>query len=328
MLFALLLSSAFAGSVEAWSVKAFPEDYLDGWDGWESGWNEDAWFGFEYDGQSFASPIYDENDNGSFGDGGAHDNWLVNPAADVVQGEFVVSTYADDDDAWGVIFDKTEDHYFMFLFCGPNRGGSNTDCPLENMDTPGSALIEVTNGNVDVIEGSGVGFDFEEAVDVSIENQDGTVTVTYGDLAYSMTTPADFAVNGVGFYGYNQGQYEGGQDDGSSTYFYNPVLYASDDDDDKVVDDDDNCEKVANADQADADLDGIGTACDDSEPSGGDTGNDTGNGNGNGTGGDGSGLDAPGLSAPGLCSCAVTDPTAGAALLALATLAAARRRRG
>jgi len=334
MLFALVVSSSFAGVVEAWVPDEFPDgDHLAGTDGWENGWSDDEWYGLNYQGQAYASPIYDENDDGAFGDGGAHDNWLVNDAESVVQGEFTVSTYVDDDDAWGVVFGSSKDRYYLLLFCGPNSGGNNTDCPFGNMDVPGSALLEIRGSKVTVVDSSGDSYDEADAQDVTIASQDGTVTVSYGKgLEYSMPADEKFALNGVGFYGYNIGGYTyNGQADGDSAYFYNPVLYWYDDDTDGVVDDDDNCEQVKNPDQADADGDGIGTACDDDEGGGGtDTGNNDSGGGGGGGGGGGNldGTGGPIVTAPGACACGVTDPaSAGAGLLALAALAAGRRRR-
>ena len=333
MLLALLVVSSFAGTLEAWNPGEFAEGALAGTAGWEAGWDEDPWYGYEYEGQTYALPYYDEGDDGEFGDGGAHDSWLVHEAEPVVQGRFSVGTYANDDDAWGVVFNKSDKHYFMLLFCGPDRDGSYSDCPIDQIDVPGSALIEVSGRKVEVIDASGVGFAWSEGVDVVIQNQDGAVSVVYGNIEYTMSAPVDFTMNGVGFYGYNQGIVEGGQNDNSTTYFYDPVLSWFDEDDDGVVDDTDNCEKVANEDQADADGDGIGTACDDDEASGdpSDTGNDSGGGGGDGVdgvGGDNLDTDIAGLTAPGVCSCATTDAGGGAAMLGLVALAAARRRRG
>ena len=70
-----------------------------------------------------------------------------------------------------------------------------------------------------------------------------------------------------------------------------------DDDGDGVDDVDDNCPNVANPDQADLDMDGVGSACDEAETSGGtDNGTDNGtggtdNGTDNGTGGTDNGTD-------------------------------------
>lgn len=322
MLLALLVVSSLAGTLEAWNPGEFAEGTLAGTAGWEGGWDEDPWYGREYDGKIYALPYYDEGDDGEFGDGGAHDNWLVHEAEPVVQGRFSVGTYANDDDAWGVVFNKSDKHYFMLLFCGPEGEGSDGDCPIDQIDVPGSALIEVSGHTVDVIGVSGVGFVWSEYVDVVIQNQDGAVSVVYGDIEYTVTAPVDFTMNGVGFYGYNQGWYENGRSDQSSTYFYDPVLSWFDEDDDGVVDDTDNCEKVANEDQADADGNGFGTACDDEASN--DPNNDAGGGNPDDE------IPGGGLSAAGMCSCATTDGGGGAASLAVAILglAGARRRRG
>jgi MYXO-CTERM domain-containing protein len=203
------------------------------------------------------------------------------------------------------------------------------------MDVPGSALLEIKDGTVTVIDGSSDAYGLEDAQNVTISSEDGVVTASYPGVEYTFVADENFTLNGVGFYGYNIGEYTyNRQDDGNSAYFYNPLLSAYDDDNDGLVDDEDNCEKIANPDQDDADKDGIGTVCDDDESSAdtgtGDSGSGSGSGGGGGDGtndnGDGTG---PAVTAPGVCACSAADPSAaGAALLGLAVLAAARRRRG
>lgn len=331
MFLALTASVSFAGLLEAWTPEEFPSnDYVAGSDGWMNGWDEDEWLGIEYQGTRFVSPVFDEGDDGRFGDGGAHDNWLWNEAVEVHQGEFVVSVYTDDDDGFGLVFGATDDERYLLLFCGYERS-NGTDCPSGDVDEENSGVLFITGRGAELLEG-GEGTVEAGATEMVVSMNDGELTITAGRVEYRLEVGEEFMLSGVGFYGYNQGQYSGnGQDDGTSSYYYDAVLYFQDDDNDSVPDDTDNCEKVANADQADLDNDGIGSACDDAEDvdTGGDTdtGTDTGD-TGNGGGGGGNGDDGIGLTAPGDCGCSSTTPAAGAALLALAALASTRRRRG
>lgn len=321
MVLALLAPLSLAGTVEAWVPEEFPdEEGVAGEGGWHNGWSEDEWYSFDFDGTMLVVPYWDRGDDGEFGDGGAHDNWLTNAAVDVKQGEFAVNVYVDDDDGWGVVFGAGGDERYLLLFCGYDSGGGNPDCPSGDIDVPGSGLFFISGGDVEVLDQTDRSVESDSDNTVVVSMNDGELVVTVGRIEYAMTVGAEFALNGVGFYGYNQGlREEDGNGQRTSAYFYQPVLSWHDDDDDGVVDDADNCEKAANVDQADADADGIGTACDDVEDTGG-TG-DNGNGNGNGGGG------GPVLTAAGVCSCAVIDPAAGVLLLGLAALASSRRRR-
>lgn len=333
----LLAATAFAGNLEAWSYTDFPTDgsEVSGTDKWESGYGDDPWGGYLYnEGEAeeatWVYPYTDYGDDGStWGEGGTHDNYLVHDAVSVSQGTFSVLTYITDDDAWGVVFGAGDRDRYLFLVCGlEGDRGDSTDCPYENMDVPGSALLKISGKNAELVaDGRGAGI--EQSVEaVTISMNDGTLTVEYGGESIESEVGADFKLNGVGFFAYNQGLYEdNGQYDGNATWFREPILSWHDDDDDGVPDDTDNCETTSNADQADADSDGIGTACDDDEPGGGDTGGN-GNGNGNGDGDGGGNGDGTGLSAPGECGCNQSAPAGGGLVLAVAALAVARRRRG
>lgn len=325
MLLALIANATLAGTLEAWSPGDFPEDYLASDHGWRAGWEEDEWYGVEYQGTSYATPLTDSSDDGRFGDRGAHDNWLWNPAETVKQGELVVGVYTNDDDGFGLVFGASQDARYLLLFCGV-EDARGSDCPTDEIEAPGSALLRIEGREVEVLD-TASSVESGEA-EMIVAMNDGVLTVTAaGDELYSLDVPDDFVLNGVGFYGYNQGLYEdNGQQDGSSSYYHDVGLFLQDDDNDGVADDVDNCEKVANADQADADGDGKGTACDDAEVT--DTGtDDTGDTGGPDGGNNNDGTDGIGLTAPGVCSCAVTDPAAGVLLLGLAALASSRRRR-
>lgn len=325
---------AMAGALEVWTYEDFPEDGSEvaGSDGWMGGYDDDPWGGYLYNEDSaeeavWVYPYTDYGDDGStWGDGGTYDNYLVHDAVAVKQGTFSVLTYVTDDDAWGVVFGAGGRDRYIFLVCGlEGDDGSRTDCPFENMDVPGSALLKISGGSAELVEdGPGGGVE-GSAEEVLVSMNDGNLSISYAGGSLETTVGANFTLNGVGFFAFNQGLYEdNGQYDGTATWFRAPTLSAYDDDDDGVADDTDNCEKVANADQADADGDGIGSACDTDEPT------DTGNGNGNGGGdGDGDGKgDGAGLSAPGECGCNQSAPAGGLLALGLAAFAVRRRRSG
>lgn len=321
MFVALLTATALAGTIEAWTAADFPdEEYLAGWQDWESGWEEDPWVGIEYEGTNYATMIYDADDDGGFGDGGAHDNYLWNPVELVRQGEFATGAYVDDDDGYGLVFGVSDDGYYLALFCGVDGGDAST-CPTDDMEVPGAAILRVQGRDVEMLDD--VDRSLEEGDnEVVVSMNDGVLTVSFGRSELTTEVGEDFELTGVGFYGYNQGIYEtNGQYDGSSAYYHDASVSFQDDDDDGVPDDTDNCEKVANADQADADGDGLGTACDDAEGGGEDSGGtgDSGNDDGNG--------DGIGLTAPGSCGCSTGGPAAGVAAFALAALVSTRRRR-
>ncbi len=323
MLVVLVTSIAFAGTLEAWTADDFPdEEYLAGWQGWQAGWEEDPWVGLNYEGTAFATMVYDASDDGRFGAGGAHDNWLWNEAEPTRQGEFGTGVYVSDDDGYGVVFGANDDERYLFLFCGV-EGEQGSDCPTEEIEAPGAALLRIAGRDTEVLDVVDRAMEGGEG-EILVSMNDGVLTVSAGRVEFTAEVGEDFTLDGVGFYGYNQGIYENGRYEDSSAYFHDAWLSRFDDDDDGVADDTDNCEKVANADQADADGDGIGAACDDE--GGDDTGNgtdtgDTGSGDGNGDGG------GVGLTAPGDCGCSTGAPAGGAALFGLAALASFRRRR-
>ena len=331
-MFALALASlAQAGLVEAWSYPRFPDDgdSVAGSGGWNNGFDDDPWGGYDFgEGAAWAFPWLDYGDGGTFGDGGPHDNWLVNEAVAVEQGVYTVEAYVDDNDGWGVIFGMdSETHYFLVLLCGSEGGTENRWCPTDEVDVPSSAILEISGRNVEVLATSARTFDEGDYDTFTVEVNDGTMSVSWGSLSMDATAPEGTTLTGIGFYAYNQGLYtESGEEDGDGVYYRNPVVSWTDDDDDGVVDDLDNCEKVANADQADADADGVGTACDDAEaPGTTDTGG-TDSGRPTKDANDPTGA-GPGLTAPGECGCNAGPgaPSLGLGLLAL--LGGARRRR-
>lgn len=330
-----LLATAQAGLVEAWSVEDFPrEGEIVGWEGWEGGYEGDGWASQRSDADSWAYSLADHAPSGELGDGGPYDNWIVNEAVPVQQGEFSVVTYPTDNDAFGVVVAHARDRYVLLLVCGEEGNDTSTQsCPVSGLESHATALVEVIGSRADVLDVADVGARTGEESEIAIRMDNGVLTATIGRVSLSTKVDKDFQLSGVGFYAFNEGLYdESGESDGDTVYFRSPVLSWMDEDDDEVVDDEDNCETVRNPDQADADDDGLGTACDEDEAvpdtGGEDTGTDDTGGGGGGKGGgqqdDGDGVS---ITQKGGCGC---DAGAGPALpgvLALGVLLAAGRRR-
>ncbi|MSQ01798.1 MAG: hypothetical protein EXR71_07885 [Myxococcales bacterium] len=282
MLTILLLKSAFAGTIDAWSYDDFTTDGdgIAGTDDWDNGYDEDPWLGTESGRDVWAYSATDHTSGGNFGDGSALDNWLVNPAVGVRQGEYSVISYASDNDAFGVVFGWTEDAYWMLLICGEEGNESSIQsCPVSGLSLQAMALVEVRGRNATVVDEIERGCDPSAEIEIRVAVDDGQLVATYGDTELTMDVERDFQLDGIGFYAYNEGTIdEDGQDDGDTIYFREPALVWNDEDDDGIADDDDNCEEDPNPGQEDADHDGIGTACDLSEetPDTGDTGTDSG----------------------------------------------------
>jgi hypothetical protein len=334
-MFAIIALSAVAhaGLVEAWSVENFPrEGEIAGWEGWENGYDGDGWGSERSDAGSWAYSLADHAPSGGFGDGGAYDNWLVNAAEPVKQGTFETVVYPTDNDAFGVVVGHDRDRYYLLLVCGEEDNDTSTQsCPVSGLDTHATALVQVRGSRTEVLDSTDVGARTYQESEISITMDNGVLTATIGRVSLSTEVEADFQLDGVGFYAFNEGLYdESGESDGDTVYFRNPVLSWMDEDDDDVVDDLDNCESVANRDQADADGDGIGTACDDAEElpdTGGEDTAGTDTGDTGGGGGGGKKDNGPIIVSEGQCGCAAGTGSALPGLLGLGVAAVALRRR-
>lgn len=279
----LLLSAqlATAATVEAWAYDDFPTDgdEIAGSDEWINGYDEDPWVGYESGRDVWALSYTDHTDSGRFGDGGAHDNWLVHPAVEVGQGSYRTTSYVTDNDAFGVVFGFSDDGYWLLLVCGEEGNESSIQsCPVSGLTTQAIALVRVAGREATVVDTIEAGCRGAQEIDIEVSQDDGQLVASYGDEELVAEVDRDFVLNGVGFYAYNEGLMdEEGQNDGDTVYFRDPVLAWMDEDGDGVVDDDDNCEEEPNPGQEDLDHDGIGSACDISEqlPDTGDTGDDT-----------------------------------------------------
>ncbi len=262
------LAPASAGLVEAWSYERFPRgDAIAGEDGWVGGYDGDPWATLENDGDSWAYSLVDHAPFGEFGSGGPYDNWLVHEGEAVRQGVHRAVVYPTDNDAFGVVFGWERDHYYLLLVCGEEGNDtSNQSCPVPNLPMHVTALVEVTGSRATVLDSVEIGATLRSESEITVSMDDGALVARIGRTELNAEVGEDFMLNGVGFYAFNEGLYsESGESDGNTVYFRSPALAWQDEDDDEIVDDQDNCEAVANADQADLDGDGIGSACDDEE---------------------------------------------------------------
>jgi hypothetical protein len=266
MLLALALA-AQAGEVQIWSSTFTSGVAPAGSGGWTNGYSSDRWDADTFNGEVWAYAMTDDRGE-RWGDGGAADNWLVNSAVSVEQGRYETKLYMTGDEAIALAFGNAgRGDFYMFVVCGTNEDQCPVDLGRERMGlvrvSGGSAtVLDTGSGNIRYTQNGGQRFfvNYNDGVlSAGVDGEGASVSTT--------TTLSDFSR--VGAWCYNAG-YE----DGSWCAFTAPTLYGHDDDSDGVLDDDDNCEKAANADQADADRDGIGTACD-SEEGGGDTDTDT-----------------------------------------------------
>jgi hypothetical protein len=352
MLLALALAQPAHALVLEWSYNAFPnDDWIAGTDDWTSGYETDPWYGFTDDAGVPWAMAYTDDNGGDWGTGEALDDFLVNPAVPVGDGRFDAWFSTEDDDSLGLVIGQQDaGNYYLFVMCGASDG-RDADCPLALSTPTGSAIVKIERGNATILAETEATYTQGSEGQLSFKLNDGVLSASYTDggvyLSASDTTFTSF--DSVGFWAYDAGY---GGDESSQTGFSRPILWATDDDGDGVIDDDDNCEFDVNADQADADRDGVGDACDDpTEP--GDTGTDTGTPTGDDTGtptgddtgtptgddtagpgpGDDTGVaDVPGhhvhegsLSAAGSCGC---DGGAGGLVGLLPILVAAAGARG
>jgi hypothetical protein len=342
----LLLSAiAHAGTVEVWTYDSFPADqYLEGKDDWDGGYDADPWYGYELDdGDGWAFPITDHNDGdapGDFGEGGAKDNWLVNPAVAVGDGVFTADFYSQDDDSLAIVIGHDDaSNLYLFVLCGAARASGN--CPFD-LSSGTSGIVEIAGGRDTVLAQDRGSYSQYSGGTMSFSLNDGVLAAWSDDLGIDMSVEEQGLdhVDAVGFWAYDAGS--GAGDTETYVAFGHPVLEAYDDDEDGVIDDQDACEfeaAVNDADgdgcedpEGDADTDTDADADADADS---DTDTDTdadadadadADTDGPGLGG---GKDGGGLSAPGQCACdAGASSLAGLAPLLLAAAAARRRRRG
>jgi hypothetical protein len=272
--------------VELWSYGDYPADEtLDGIDGWSSGYAEDPWYGVQGQTQRYAAPLTDDN-GGGFGEGGPTDNWLVNDAVEVGDGLVVSSVYSEDNDTVGLVFRwQSPLDYYLLLMTGTGRDEGSS--PIGGGVY--TALVRVSGGQAEVLDTVDASYDLYTLQAIALGANDDTVfaavwsdTNTDGeaDIQLGADGQPEEGLGLVGFYSYDAG-YDGGRN--STNVYFGPLgVIGFDEDEDGVIDDEDNCEFVENPDQEDLDGDGIGSACDDDEPSGEDGGGDGGDGGADG----------------------------------------------
>jgi uncharacterized protein (TIGR03382 family) len=274
----LAMGSAQGAQILYWDYDDYPfEASAVGVDGWETGYEEDIWYGYEFDGYGpVVLPTTDDN-GGSFGSGEAADNWLVNRDIYLDDAWSQVDAYTQDDDTLGLVFNfQDSENYYGFWLIGTRSGGgdgTNASNPLdEDSSSVRSVLVKIQDGEATILAEEGVSYARDTRMKIAAGENDGRVwgklwvehDQAWSDfdvgIGYSDADP--FGPGAVGFYTYDAGGIVEGE---SLTLFTGIEVYAYDDDGDGVIDDEDNCEDVANEDQADLDGDGIGSECDDDE---------------------------------------------------------------
>jgi MYXO-CTERM domain-containing protein len=269
----LLVSLAQAGSVSAWSFDGFDGDGVleENYDAWEIGYDGDPWYIFE---GALWSVSDDNTDNDQFGDGDANDNWVIHQSDDdVAQGWITAELINEDDDGFGVVSNHNGKDTFYLAFITAD----STPTMVQQAEGPTLYLLRVDGGDPELLDSQVLRMQEEGwQLEMTLGVNDGQVFVEIdGTEMLSVADDAPLDAGTGGLWSYDSGWT---QQDGTGTLAPYVELYWSDDDDDGVPDDIDNCEFDANEDQADADGDGIGDACDP------DDGNGDGNGDGNNDG--------------------------------------------
>lgn len=304
LLLALSAPASAQDALEYWTY----DDYRDGAsmvgrDGWEGGYSSDLWYGGEQDGEPVVYPSTDhsvDDAGGDWGEGGAIDNWLVNDRVDAEDVVVRARLYTEDYDSMGIIC-RFQDNQNYYLFVMTGGGGSSPIDAGANV----SSVVKVSGGEATVLNAESGAFTGNTWTGLQLTCDDNGVEAALWeeldedwedpDLVISAVDSDAFGAGAAGFYGYDCG---GDGVDATQTFFGAIDVLRVDEDEDGVADDSDNCEEVSNADQADGDDDGVGTACDDDE-GGDDTGSSGGSSGGSGSGGSGSGGSGSGGSGSG-----------------------------
>ena len=279
----LLASTAFAGSIPAWDRDEFgDDDELVGQDSWVGGYDDDEWWaGYGEDtsgnwwGQDPIDPSWaawitcalTDDGGGDFGSGDAVDNWVIR-GGDIEQGIATVTFRTTDNDTVGLVLNHNGDDTFYLFAISEDQKPPGTDAVNDGAQ---AFVLRVENGDTRLLGSFSTNWtDNTREMTGKVNNNDVTMIIDGESRTFEDTNP--LGAGQAGFYTYQAGQigYEDGGWDDDTPYSYAcfnsiDVEYVDEDDDD-VADDEDNCESVANADQADADSDGIGDACDESNP--------------------------------------------------------------
>jgi hypothetical protein len=276
-----LVAVALGGDLVAVEIDDFQLDgEMDGRRGWVSGYDGDPW---SSDGE-FAYSVSDDNtlyDYRTYGSGWAADNWLLQEDAEgVVQGGVEATFINEDNDSIGIVFAHDgEGAGYLAAYTE-----DNAPPPISLQADPVVYLLRLDGEDTQLI-----GFAFESFSDgphtIRLERNDRRLLVSMDGRVVIDEADDDPLVDGVGgLYAFDSGDGGDSEPDGPTQAFFDDFAYfAADDDDDGVSDDVDNCEKTPNPEQADADEDGVGDACDDD--GGGDTSTGSGDGSTGGTAG-------------------------------------------
>jgi hypothetical protein len=287
LLFTMTFSTpnAFADPIPAWDRTEFGDDEdLVGHDGWIGGYSDDDWWtGYgedksgEWWGQDPIDPSWDswitcpltDDGDGSFGSGQSVDNWVIRGEY-IQQGVANVTFRTTDDDTVGLVLNHDGDDTFYLFAVSVDQKPPGTDAVDDGAN---AFVLRVENGDTRLLGSFSIDWT-DDTRDLSgqVNNNDITISIDGETRTFEDADPLN--AGQAGFYTYNAGQI--GYDDSSGDWGdeepYTYACYGSidvgfvDEDDDGVADDIDNCEETANTDQADADADGVGDACDDSTP--------------------------------------------------------------
>ena len=330
--------------IDAWSYDSFASGQsMVGRDGWETGYDADRWEGYESSssGRRYVLPSTDDSDNGSFGDGGPHDNWLVNTENSFGDAGLYSYFYTEDDDTLGyVLCHQDARNFYLFAVAGYrySEGSdwtSEGSSPFWDDNVLRAAIVKVTDGNAEVLAQVDEGYLRQTVQAVQFEHEDGVLVARmwagseptgqpFVEVEAQDDSPLD--PGHVGYFAWNSGS-----DDRYSLYLGGVEVYQVDQDEDGWADDDDNCEDVANEDQTDSDGDNVGDACDDDPVDTGAPPDDTGDGpdNPDDTGDSPADTGRPVVGGGMVCGCAGAGAGGAAALapLLLGLMGVVRRRR-
>lgn len=327
-----MLATAAAGTLPLWSVTDFGDGGdMAGNEGWTGGYRDDPWYASS--GRAYTQSDVNTGDTGftAYGLNSAADNWLVNGDA-YAEGLVRVTYTNEDDDSFGLVSHQSggDTLYLLFLTA------SNAPPPVGSVERSSAVLLRVEDGDAELlaqVEASQSGRVDDQ---LALRVNEGVLEARLnGVVLFEVSDPAPLSAGKAGLFAYDTG----GIDRGDTRAWASAIeVERLDDDDDQVADDDDNCEDIANADQADADNDGLGDACD--EPIGDDTAvppddsadppDDSADDSANATDDSGrphNGPDKDSITIEGPCACASGQPATGAFAFALGLLAALRRRR-